>query len=257
MLKVLSYGGGVQTFAMLILIEKGILEKPDYVIMADTKAEYPETEEHVELVAKPLVEKLGIPWITVVKGEGIIEGYRSINSIPLPGFRSCTYNYKVKPIHDILRKILGPKKKNGVASIETWIGISTDESRREVKREDQSPKWVLQTYPLLEKGYSRQDLTNLIEQSEYPMPRKSGCFMCSYSGMKGFISLKMNYPDLFQIALDMEQAYFKARPERKLGFISQPIKLVDLASMPTLFSFEQLEQMDNDQNECDSGGCFL
>lgn len=256
MLKILSYGGGVQTFAMLILIEKGILPKPDYVIMADTKAEYPETEAHVETIAKPLVEKLGIPWITVVKNEGIIEGYKQTKSIPLPGFRSCTYHFKVQPIHEKLRELLGDSKKNGVASVECWIGISTDEARRKVPREDQSPKWVLQTYPLLDLNYSRKDLINLIEQSEYPMPRKSGCFMCPYAGRKGFIKLKMEKPDLFQIAVDMEEVYFKARPERKNGFI-EGLKLIDLQSMPTLFSFEQIDSMVNDQRECDSGGCFL
>lgn len=256
MKKVLSYGGGVQTFSMLILIEKGILQKPDFGIMADTLAEYPETEEHLNKVAIPLFEKLGIPFFKVVHEEGIIKGYKKTNSIPMPGFRSCTYHYKVQPIHRKFKEILGDDKKNGVASIECWIGISTDEARRQVKREDQSPKWVLQTYPLLELGYSRQDCIDLIEKSEYPMPRKSGCFMCPYSGRKGFIKLKMEKPDLFQIAVDMEEAYFKARPERRNGFI-EGLKLIDLQSMPTLFSFEQLESIQNDQKECDSGGCFL
>jgi len=257
LLQVLSYGGGVQTFAMLILIEKGILPKPDILIHADTKAEYPETEQHIEEVAKPLCEKLNIPWLTVVENEGIIEGYKSDNLIPLPGFRSCTFHYKVKPIQRAIKEILGDKKKNGVASVDCWIGISTDESRREVKRENQSPKWVLQTYPLLKLGYSRNQLIQLIDESPYPMPRKSGCFMCPYAGMKGFIKLKIEKPDLFKIAVEMEDLYFKSRPERKHGFIDNGLKLSDIHSMPTLFSFEELESIQNDQKECDSGGCFL
>ena len=255
-MKVLSYGGGVQTFAMLVMIEQGILEKPDLIIMADTKAEYPETEAHVETIARPLAESLGIPFIIVVHEEGLIDGYIKQNSIPIAGFRSCTFNYKVRPIHDYLRTALGEAYTKGKPSVEVWIGISTDEARREVKRENQNPKWVLQTYPLLEKGYSRNDLIELINSSEYPMPRKSGCYMCPYSGTKGFIKLKMSHPHLFEIARKMESNYLKHRPERRDGFISG-LKLNDLAAMPSLFSFEQVESMINEQSECDSGGCFL
>lgn len=255
-MKVLSYGGGVQTFAMLVMIEKGLLEKPDFIIMADTKAEYPETELHVQTIARPLAESLGIPFITVVYQNGLIDGYSKNNSIPIAGFRTCTYNYKVRPIHDYLRKALGNAYTRGKACVEVWIGISTDEARREVKREDQSPKWVRQTYPLLEKGYSRNNLIELIEKSKYPMPIKSGCYMCPYSGTKGFIKLKMSHPDLFEIARQMESNYFKDRPKRRDGFVPG-LKLDDLAAMPTLFSFEQVESMINEQSECESGGCFL
>jgi len=256
MKSVLSYGGGVQTFAMLILIEKGILPKPDLVIFADTRAEYPATEAHVEQVAKPLVEKLGITWAKVVHKEGLIHGYMEGKSIPIPGFRSCTYNFKVRPIHDFLRNFLGDEKKNGKASVNTWIGISTDEAKRAVPRNKQNPKWVLCTYPLLDLKLSRNDLIQLIEESEYPMPIKSGCFLCPYGGMKNFIKLKMNHPDLFKIALVMENQYFEHRKHRKNGFIDG-IKLQDIASTPTLFSFEEIDSMITEQAECDSGGCFL
>lgn len=257
MRKVLSYGGGVQTFAMLLLIEQGILPKPDLVIFADTKAEYPETEFHVEQVAKPIVEKLGIQWQTVVHGNGLIEGYTQQNSIPLPGFRSCTYNFKVRPIQDFLREWLGEEKIDGKASVEVWIGISTDEAKRAVPRDKQKPKWVLNTYPLLELGYSRNALIELIEESEYPRPIKSGCFMCPYAGMGNFIKLKVNHPDLFKVAVEMENRYFEARPDRKHGFLDEGIRLDDVAKTPTLFSFEELDSIVSDQSECESGVCFL
>ena len=255
-MKVLSYGGGVQTFAMLIMIEQGLLEKPDLIIMADTKAEYPETEAHVETIARPLAESLGIPFITVVHENGLINGYTKKNSIPLPGFPTCTKNYKVRPINNYLRQSLGDCYTPGKPSVEVWIGISNDEARREIKPENQSPKWVLNTYPLLDKGYSRHDLIKLIEESEYPMPRKSGCFMCPYSGTKGFIKLKMTHPHLFEIARKMEGLFLDKNPEKSYGFVPG-LKLDDLASMPSLFSFDQVESMINEQSECDSGGCFL
>ena len=99
-------------------------------------------------------------------------------------------------------------------------------------------------------------MIELIEKSKYPMPIKSGCYMCPYSGTKGFIKLKMSHPDLFEIARQMESNYFKDRPKRRDGFVPG-LKLDDLAAMPTLFSFEQVESMINEQSECESGGCFL
>ena len=60
----LSFGAGVQTTAMLILIAKGEIEA-DAVIFADTGAEHPETYEYIENYDKPLCEKVGIPFMTV------------------------------------------------------------------------------------------------------------------------------------------------------------------------------------------------
>ena len=256
MKQVLSYGGGVQTFAMLVLIEKGLLPKPDFLIMADTVAEYPETYAHVEQVAKPLAQRLGIPWVDVQHEQGIVDGYMKQNGIPMPGFRSCTYNFKVRPIHDYLREYLGENKKRGKASICTWIGISKDEAKRAVPRENQNPKWVLMKYPLLDLGLSRDHLKQHIEDSPYPMPIKSGCFICPYHGLKGFVDLKAKHPHLMQIAVDMEENFFKARPDRTMGFLpDHDITLKTLNEMPSLFSFEGVIEPNR---ECETGGsCFL
>ena len=255
MISVLSYGGGVQTFAILILIEKGIIEKPDFIIFADTLAEYPETYFHIENVAKPLALKLGIEWMTVQEKKGLIEGYSKTNSIPLAGFRNCTSKYKRDPIQRKLREILGSKKKKGVPSIIQLIGISNDEAKRAVEREEQKPKWSLTKYPLLEKNYSRKDLLKIIEESGYPIPRKSGCFICPYGGMKAFVKLKKTHPDLFKIAFSMEEDYLKNTHKRKSGFV-KGLKLADLNAMPSIFDFDE-NLIINDQRECDSGGCFL
>ena len=60
----LSFGAGVQTTAMLILVSKGEIEV-DAVIFADTGAEHPETYGYIEKYDKPLCEKIGIPFMTV------------------------------------------------------------------------------------------------------------------------------------------------------------------------------------------------
>jgi hypothetical protein len=60
----LSYGAGMQTFALLVMAEQGEIQV-DEVVFADTGAEHPETYEHIEKVAKPICERIGIPFTTV------------------------------------------------------------------------------------------------------------------------------------------------------------------------------------------------
>jgi len=60
----LSYGAGMQTFALLVMAEHGDIEI-DEVVFADTGAEHPETYDHIEKVAKPICERIGIPFTTV------------------------------------------------------------------------------------------------------------------------------------------------------------------------------------------------
>lgn len=60
----LSYGAGMQTFALLVMAEQGELDI-DEVVFADTGAEHPETYLHIEKVAKPICERIGIPFRTV------------------------------------------------------------------------------------------------------------------------------------------------------------------------------------------------
>ncbi|MEM0134499.1 MAG: hypothetical protein QXU18_04635 [Thermoplasmatales archaeon] len=60
----LSYGAGMQTFALLVMAEHGDL-KIDEVVFADTGAEHPETYEHINTIAKPICNRIGIPFTTI------------------------------------------------------------------------------------------------------------------------------------------------------------------------------------------------
>jgi hypothetical protein len=255
--QVLSMGWGVQTVAMLIMVENGTLPKPDIIIHSDTGAEKPETHYWKNKFGIPIIEKLGIPYVEVMHEGGIVEGYMKKSTIPIVGFRSCTTNYKVNPILRYLKKLYKKPKesKQKKPYWQTWIGISTDESRRKIEREDQSPKYQEMIYPFLDLNLSRKDLSNIIKKSGYEEPVKSGCFMCPYAGLRGFLELKEKHPDLFDIAIKMENKYFEKFPERHNGFIaSSKTKLQTLKEMKSLFSYTEIE---NEQNECDSGGCFL
>ena len=201
MLRICSYGGGVQTFGMLLMIRDGLIERPHAFIFSDTKAEHDGTYAHIEAYAKPLCHEMGIPFYTVQHNEGIIEGYKENNTIPLPGFRSCTDKYKIRPINEKIKELLGYKWTRGKACVNSYIGISTDEKQRAIMRRNQKLKWSMQTYPLLELDFSRNQIIDYIEKAGYPVPIKSGCYICPYQGFKGFVDLKTNHPKKYKIAV--------------------------------------------------------
>lgn len=60
MTEILSYGGGMQTIAMCVLVERGILPRPDFVIAADTGREMPSTWDYAREYAAPLLARVGL-----------------------------------------------------------------------------------------------------------------------------------------------------------------------------------------------------
>jgi len=60
----LSYGAGMQTFALLVMAEQNEIQI-DEVVFADTGAEHPETYDHIENVAMPICDRIGISFTTV------------------------------------------------------------------------------------------------------------------------------------------------------------------------------------------------
>ena len=257
-LTILSYGGGVQTFGILLMIKNGLMEKPSALIFSNTMAEKPETIIHIETIVKPICKELNLPFYEVSYQEGLIQGYSKNNTIPNVTNRSCTLTYKIKPVNKQIKTLLGyqeaysriPKGTN----VNVMIGFTTDEINRKAENQEH---YLTNVFPLLDLNMSRNDVIQYIEKSGYEVPVKSGCFLCPFISLKGFVQLKIDKPDLFKIALDMEKNYFNSRPERKSGFIpNSQIKLEDISNMPSLFSF--VDKLHDDSfGECKSGGCFL
>lgn len=250
--QILSMGWGVQTFGVLVMIKEGILPKPDLIIHADTKAEKPETEIFKKQIGIPLIEELGIEYVELTNKQGIYEEYLSTNNIPIAGFASCTDHFKIRPIRNYLKQRY---ERSSKPYYQVWVGISIDEAKRAISKKEQSPKYHQMIYPLLDLNFTRREIKELIEANGYEIPPKSGCFICPYQGLRGFLEIKTKHPDLFDKAVIIENAYFEGNPEREFGFLqNSQIRLQTLKDMKSLFSYELIE---NDQNECESGGCFL
>lgn len=237
--QVLSYGGGVQSTAMILMIRDGMLEKPDLIIFADTGSERPETLHLVENIIQPIIKEMGIDFRIATSHLGRLDDYyREAAALPIIGTRHCTAKFKIRPIRRIIREYVGNGR--GVALAQAWLGITTDEAHREGESD---VKWVANRYPLLEMDISREDCVNYLAQRGFEVV-KSGCFMCPYQSGDEWLSVREDYPDLWDRALAMEHAYFTARPQRWKGLRHDGKRLAD-----DLESFAA--------SKCENGGCFI
>ena len=265
-LKVLSLGAGVQSTAMALMAEQGYagLEKPDIAIFADTQWEPPQVYEHLEW----LKTQLSFEIITVTAGnlgEDVLAGrtFHKQNFIPIPVFtldpngkpgvakRQCTADYKVAPINQEIRRLLGiPKGRPARIEqmAEVWIGITTDEATRQ-KQSKQG--YIKNTYPLIERGYSRNQVNQWFRERfpERTLPR-SACIACPYKTDVEWKHMRDTDPESFEHAKFVDMA-LRESPQLKdhskvQMFISKhrtPLYQVDLDNPPS--------QEDLFQQECE------
>lgn len=258
-LEVISYGGGVQSTAMILMSIDGLLPKPDLVIFSNTGSELPSTYSTVDSIEE-LCQKHDIQFLRVSsKIHGVEEGIslhrhylerEKAPFLPMVNIPSCTGHFKIYPVrraiksHPLLDTTIPKPHAN------TWLGITTDESHR-VRTSD--VQWLANKFPLIEKDISRRMCVEYIK-TNYPHLNvsKSGCFCCPYSSPKNIIDLKVKHPDLFQIVVDMERTA-KSKGHRNGIFAGKSIEGYTQTS--TLKTFGLLPE----DFECSSsqGGCFL
>ena len=97
---ILSFGGGVNTVALMILLTDEDLPL-DEAVFADTGGEAPETYAYLE-IAKEYLSARGVPLRTVSKriaGRDLQSTCRHRKVIPSAVWRWCTRDFKVRPIH--------------------------------------------------------------------------------------------------------------------------------------------------------------
>ena len=227
-MKILSNGGGVQTFAIQCLVAQGEIEKPDLVIFADTGGESSQTYLHIKNVQKPLLAQLGIPFISIKRSPDELF-WHSYNNGVTPRPPLCSWMFK----RDVVNRYL---KQLGHAQV--MIGISLDEEHRGYKKSAVS--WVENIYPLLELELTRDDCIDAIGRQNLPVPPKSGCWFCPYLRTSQWYDLKRDFPDKFNLALKME-----ADTGHTLRKNQQP--LISISSQGKLFEYSDME--------CSTGIC--
>lgn len=225
MKKVLSLGAGVQSSALALMCERGVFEKPDIAIFADTGDEPYSVYgwlEHLEgLLSYPVVrvshgESLRKRSQRVViskkTGQAYMKGLVPAYVLSPSGEkgilgRKCTYDHKIMPIRKYLKKWANVRRAEKNVIITQYMGISLDEIQR--MKPSQVP-WIKNTYPLVDAGISRSACKRWLIENRYPEPPRSACYYCPFHSAREWRRLKEDEPDEFLKAVEFERELQRA-----------------------------------------------
>lgn len=210
-----SYGGGVQSNAVLVLAAQKRIYY-DVFIFANVGAdsENPATLEYIEKWAKPYAKAHGIELVEVAR---IKDGERFTlkqkiywdRGVPIParmggngmpGKRGCTEDWKINVVGKYIDTLSVPYVVQG-------LGISLDEFSRARTTEWYKQNHFMQRreYPLINMRLSRSDCLRIVQEAGLPEPPKSSCFFCPFHKRSEWIEMKREQPDLFQQAVEIEK----------------------------------------------------
>ena len=246
-LRILSLGAGVQSTTILMMMIEGELERPDHVIFADTQWEPNEVYEHLEQL-EYLMHEQRIPFHKVTAGnirEDALNPNKRFVSMPLHTFnqdgtkgmvrRQCTNEYKIKPLLQKQRELVGLPKggrsKEHLAT--TIIGISYDESQR---MRDPAFPWLINEYPLVDRKITRQDCLDWCAQKGFKQPPRSACIGCPFKSQSEWRKLHDTMPVEWADAVDFDHQLrginktTKFRGELFLHLSAKPLDQIDLRS---------------------------
>lgn len=202
MKQVLSYGGGVQSVAMVVLVARGELERPDAIIFADTGREVHTTIQYARQYIIPLLASLGMDFHIADHSLSTVDLYGKNGDLLLPAYTNsgklpsfCSGEWKREVVRRYCRRVLQFDK------FLFWIGFSLDEKRRATP--DPSRR-----YPLLELNLTRSDCEKIITDFGLPIPNKSRCFMCPHQSPAEWAEVRMSDQWQDALAVDEEVAAF-------------------------------------------------
>lgn len=226
---ILSLGAGVQSTTLALMAECGeFAERPKAAIFADTQWEPAAVYSHLEW----LRGQLSFPIRVVTAGnirEDIISRRKTSNGrfASVPWFtvspdgkkgmsrRQCTSEYKLRPIARELRRIIcaGPRDYIPAGTFQMWIGISTDEASR---MKDARQRYIVNRWPLIERGMSRADCVRWLRDHGYHEPPKSACIGCPFHNSAAWAEMRRDRPDEFADAVAVDAALREGANNRGL-----------------------------------------
>jgi len=202
-----NFGGGVNSTALLLFCHDRNL-RPDWVLFADTGSERPETYANVEVV-QAWCQSVGFPFSVTrwIRKDGSFESIHenALRTKYLPskayGMAGCTYKWKSQPMAKW-------RKENGFSETRVAIGYDAGEARRVAKIVacDDTDRQSGETYfyPLVEWGIRRSGCVARIRMQGWNTV-KSSCFLCPNMRRAEWTDLKREHPDLYQIAVDVDE----------------------------------------------------
>lgn len=263
-LRTVSFGGGVQSTAVLVLAAQQVIDYSTFLFAnVGSDSEHPHTLRYVHEVAIPFARSHGLDLIELHRRrrDGDIETLRGrlmragSRSLPIPvrmsngapGTRSCTSDFKIAVIGRWLREHGATGERPAVVA----LGISVDEIERAKPGIDPRARYQDRHYPLLELGLHRRDCRRIITGAGLPVPPKSACYFCPFHDTETWRRLKRDTPDLFADACHIESTL----NERRSMLGKDPVYLTRHGRpLATVFAHDQLTL--DGLDGCDSGYCM-
>lgn len=214
-----SYGGGVDSTALLVLAARCEIDVQRAYFANVGRAENPDTIRYVHEVAIPYAEANGIE-LTIVQRtrrdgtpvdlwDDAIKPSRTI-PVPMrmsngaPGNRTCTFDWKIKPVAKALKAIGATPANPAVLA----LGIGIDEYQR---MSTSRIAWIQHDYPLIDRRMDRAAAVALIESAQLPVPGKSSCIWCMFKRKAQWLEMLRHQPAQFAEAVAFEQAINRKR----------------------------------------------
>jgi hypothetical protein len=199
----LSYGGGVNSTALAVLLVQGRFPECDpwRIVWADTQDEHDETYDYIFKVFMPWLRKHG-KTLEVVRGDdGVLERWERLRVTGSRILRTCTVEAKIKPLDR-------HRKAHGSPEDVQLVGISAEESHRAKPKQNGEPV----RFPLVEANIDRDDCKRIIAEAGLCVPAKSGCWHCPFMRVGDVLKLAMNEPDKFERIARLEASSTEAHP---------------------------------------------
>jgi len=230
MLHFLSYGGGVNSTALLLeLHRRAIWDDSWRAVFCDAGAERQRTLDYVAMMR----ERFEITTI-VAECEGIVGLYTyclHYRIVPMRRYRWCTAKFKIQPLLRYMKEQSAGRKYIEI------LGYCAGEEHR-LRRSIKSARAIWA--PLIDWGIDRQGCVEIIEQAGFPVPAHSGCFICPFMRRDEVIEMRHEYPDEFAKAARLENAVAERQAENG----QPPFHILESGSLQNIAAQERLPEME-------------
>lgn len=236
MRKYLSFGGGVNSVAMmLMLLDQG---EEFEAVFVNHGTDWPETYEYFDMFQAWLKDhnhkQITVlrPAVKTIDGkifDNLLEYYLYKHIFPFRQNRACTDRFKIVPL-----------EKYQQAPCFVLLGIGSEESHRATIA---NKKGFEYRYPLIEEEIDREECKRIIRRKGLPVPPKSGCFICPFQGPAQYKKLRRSHPDLFCRAEKMEEQYI----ERRKSENKPPLYLLKNRALKWIVEESQMQIFEEDE----------
>ncbi|WP_345674298.1 phosphoadenosine phosphosulfate reductase [Yinghuangia aomiensis] len=265
-MKVVSYGGGVQSTALLVLAARGEIDFRTFLFAnVGDDSEHPATLAYVREIAIPYATRAGLDVheLRRRRRDGATESLMQrlnrpdTRSIPIPvrmangapGRRNCTADFKIKVVGRWLRE----HGATAEAPATVGIGISLDEIHRANRRRREAHEVI--EYPLLDLGLRRDDCESIITEAGLPVPPKSSCFFCPFRTVDAWRHQRRHEPELFAQSVRLEDTI-----NRRRAALGRDAVYLTRYGIPLAQAIPDqgpgVGGDDEDEGACDSGWCM-